>query len=127
VSLRIGDRDRRCVTSDETAIPVVDPATAKDRGSTGTGDERLLLIRVRPLRMRKQLAQRDALLAAKDDLGVEIGRIDLPDELSAATAGRQNAQASVVISPNRNDAADSVLPCGDHGRDCSVLGAEPGA
>ena len=77
--------------------------------------------------MRKQVAQRDPLLAAKDDLGVEIGRIDLPNELSAATAGRQNTQSSAIISPNRNDAADSVLPSSDHGRDCSVLGAEPGA
>lgn len=85
------------------------------------------LIGIRPLSVRKQVAQRDPLLAAKDDLGVEIGWVDLPNELSTATARRQNKQSSVIISPNRNDAADSILPSSDHGRDCNVLDAEPDA
>jgi hypothetical protein len=83
----------------------------------------LLHQRAGPIVGWEEVAEGCGPVGAEDDLGVEVGRVDLANELAAAAAGCNNVQA-VVASPDRNDLGDLVLAGSHHGGDCGVLRAE---
>ena len=84
-------------------------------------------LRLGPLPSRQQVAQRYTALHAKDYLGVQVARVDLPDELTTPPAWREHEQTTVLVPPDGHDPGNSVLAGGHHRRDSSVLSAETGA
>ena len=74
---------------------------------------------------RQQLAQGDAAIEVENHLGVDVGRVDLADELTTPPARRQHEEAAAVVAPDGDDRVDPVLGGSHHGRDGAVLGAEP--
>ena len=64
---------------------------------------------------------------AENDRRPEVGLVDLPDELSAATAWGEDGHAFVSVVPHGDDACDRVLTTGDHRGYGGVLGAETGS
>jgi len=72
----------------------------------------------------EQFSQLGRSAVAEHDLGRQVGRVHLSDELSAPTTRGQHVQASLLASPDRDDRRDAVLAGGDHRPDCRRLGAE---
>lgn len=63
-----------------------------------------------------------------DDLRFEIRRIDLPNELSAGTAGRDNVNGPhtmAPLTPHSNDLLDAIFADGHHGGYGAALCATP--
>jgi hypothetical protein len=58
-------------------------------------------------------------------LGIEIGGVDLSDELPAPSTWRKNMQRTLIVAIDSNDLRDLVFTTCDHGRDGCVLSAEP--
>ena len=77
--------------------------------------------------MREQIPKPGRTGAAEHHFGVEIGGVDLADELPAAAARRNHVQGAVGVPPDRDDLGDPVLASSDHRSDRSVLSAETGA
>lgn len=64
-------------------------------------------------------------MSIEDHFGIDVGRVDLVDELSASSTRRQHMQDSFVAPPHRDDLLDPVLAGRDHCGDGTVLRAEP--
>src|SRR6266568_8943604 len=79
---------------------------------------------LRPGMSRQELAQRCGTVQVEDHLGVDIGRVDLTDELPAPAARGQHVQARRVVTPHGDDPLDPVVAGRHHRRDGTVLGAE---
>lgn len=58
-----------------------------------------------PLSEREQIPELGAPSSTEDDLGIEVGRVHLPDELTAPSTGRDHVQDAFVASPHRYDLA----------------------
>lgn len=82
--------------------------------------------RLGPVPFGQQLPQSDGTIRAEHHLGVEVGRVDLTDELSTTPARRQHVEQPTVVVPHRSDTSDPILAGGHHGGDRCVLGAETG-
>lgn len=73
---------------------------------------------------REQVAKARGSAPAQDDLGLEVGGVHLPNELTTPSAGRQDVEVTAVTAPHRDNLGDPILPGCDHGGDGAVLGAE---
>ncbi len=80
-----------------------------------------------PVSNGQQLAEPRRSVRSQNHLGIKVRRVNLVDELSAATARRHNLhRAAVLPSPDGHDLRDLVLTGSHHRRDGSVLGTESG-
>src|SRR5215469_5115529 len=102
-----------------------EPAMACDDGLPGRRWVRRVEGRG-PFIERQQVAQLAATVARHDDFRVNVGWVYLADKFTAPSAGRQNVQLSVGITPHCHDLGDLIFARGHHGGDGSVLGAEAG-
>jgi hypothetical protein len=78
-----------------------------------------------PLRQRQQVPKPGRPLSTKDHLRVEVGRVDLAQELAAPPTGRHHRQRTIFVPPHRDDPGDPVLAGRDHGSDRTVLPQNP--
>ena len=56
----------------------------------------------------QELTKRRRSVPPEDDLGVEVGRVDLADELAAPSAGRQYLQVTRLIAPYRDESGAHI-------------------
>lgn len=64
--------------------------------------------------LRDERAKRGCSILTENDFGVEIGVIELPHELAAGAAGRQNMKlACLVATPDGDHLAKPVLALSD--------------
>jgi hypothetical protein len=73
----------------------------------------------------KQIPQQRRPPASEQNRGVEVPWVHLPHELATAAAGRQYVEPRLLVPPDRDDGADSVLARSNHRGDGAVLGTEP--
>ena len=73
----------------------------------------------------KEFAQGLGPVAVEDDLGVEIGVVDLAHEFAADAAGRQDVKlAGLFVSPDGDHLFDAVFALRDHRGQRTTFGAK---
>lgn len=80
--------------------------------------------RTRPFGERQQIAKLDSSIPVEDDLGIQVGGIDLANEFPATTARRQHVQSALVVAPNSDDLDNAILARRHHGGDGRMFGTE---